>query len=173
MKEMLESLFVKNFSKDTLVSFIKNDSKKIEEAYKIALTNNQPQAWRAAWILNHVIKNNDESFIIKVDPILKVLLDCKDGHQREWLKVLEKLKLLENQKSELFDICIEIWSDIFKRPGTRITAFRFLVKLVKKYPELKNEIVPLTQSHFTNSLSPGIKNSFKEFEQQLKINGLV
>ena len=168
--ENIESLLANKFSKDELVSFLEKNPNQFNDVYNIAATNNQPQAWRAAWLLNQTMVKNDKRLQNKVSPILKLLPNCSEGHQREWIRVLEKLKINENQESVLFDICINIWQDVFKSPGVRIVAFRFLVKIAKKYPELINEVEPLTQSHFTETLSPGIKNSFLKLKKEIKFD---
>ena len=80
------------------------------------------------------------------------------------------MHLTENQESLLFDVCLTIWEDIAKSPSVRGTAFKFLLKIVKKYPELSEEIGHLTQSHYTESLSPGIKHSFIRMVNEMKIN---
>jgi hypothetical protein len=166
----IESLLANKFSKEELVSFIENNPNQFNDVYNIATTDSQPQAWRASWLLNQTMVKNDKRLQNKVYSILKLLPKCCEGHQREWLRVLEKLKINENQESVLFDICIKIWQDVFKSPGVRIVAFRFLVKIAKKYPELINEVEPLTQAHFTETLSPGIKNSFLKLKKEIKFD---
>lgn len=54
---------------------------------------------------------------------------------------------------------MEIWEQVGKIPSVRIFAFRLIVRIARKYPELKNEIAFLTQPHYTETLSPGIRNS--------------
>ncbi len=168
--ENIESLLENKFSKDELVSFLEKNPNQFKNLYNIAITNNQPQAWRGAWLLNQIMVKNDNRLQNKVSSILKLLPQCTEGHQREWLRVLEKLNINENQEAVLFDICTKIWQDILKSPGVRIVAFRFLVKIAKKYPELTNEIEPLTQTHFTETLSPGIKSSFIKLKKELKFD---
>jgi len=170
MENELEVLLTNRSTKEKLFSILNSDPKEFENAFNIALTNNQPQAWRAAWLLNQYMKKNDIRIRKKITIILKAIKSCGDGHQREWLKVLEKMKLTEDNEGRLFDICITIWEEINKSPSVRIVAFRTIVKIVKKYPELIDEINHLTDSHYTESLSPGIKNSFNHLTNSLKVN---
>ena len=168
--ENIESLLANKFLKDELVVVMKRNPSQFMDVYNIAQTDNQPQAWRATWLLNQIIVNNDKRLKNKTSSILKLIPNCNEGHQREWLRVLEKLKVKEDEESVLFGICIDIWKDILKRPGVRIIAFRILVNIVKKYPDLIDEIKLLTQNHFTETLSPGIKNSFIKLEKELNSN---
>jgi hypothetical protein len=168
--EKLRFLLANKFSKDELVNFLKKNPNQFINVCNIALTKTQPEAWRATWLLNQIIVNNDKRLKNKTSSILKLIPNCNEGHQREWLRVLEKLKVKEDEESVLFGICIDIWKDILKRPGVRIIAFRILVNIVKKYPDLIDEIKLLTQNHFTETLSPGIKNSFIKLEKELNSN---
>ncbi len=44
-----------------------------------------------------------------------------------------------------------------KQPSVRLNAFRLMVMIVKKYPDLLNEITFLTESQYTDTLSAGVK----------------
>lgn len=167
MNEKLETILNSRFNKNELITLLNNDSKIFDKAISIALSNEQPQAWRAAWILNHSITKNDSRIKIIAKKIISTIRTKEDGHQRELLKLLENIDLKENQEGYLFDSCMTIWESIEKSPSVRIVAFRILAKIVKKYPELKNEIEHLTQNHFTENLSPGIKNSFIKIKKEL------
>ena len=48
---------------------------------------------------------------------------------------------------------------INKSPSVRVNAFKFIVEIAKKHPELIKEISFLTQDHYLDSLSPGAKHS--------------
>ena len=163
----LADILKTRFDKDYLVSYLKENPDQFNRALIIAISDEQPEAWRAAWVINHCIKHNDSRINKIANKIIKKLKTKEDGHQRELLKILENVELNENQEGYLFDICMTIWESIEKSPSVRIVAFRSLVKIVKKYPELKNEIEYLTRSHYTEKLSPGIKNSFMKIKKEL------
>ena len=160
----LTDILKTRFDKKYLISHLAENPVQFNEALIIALSDEQPQAWRAAWVLNHCIKFNDSRIKKNAAKIIKRIKTKEDGHKRELLKLLEKIELNESQEGYLFDICMTIWESIEKSPSVRITAFRILMSIVKKYPELKNEITHLTQNHYTESLSPGIKNSFNRLK---------
>lgn len=165
----IEEILKTRFDKSSFINLINNDIKYFDELTRISLTNHQPEGWRAAWMLNHVIIKNDTRLRKHITSILKSLDDKRDGHQRELLKLLASIEFNEDYEAHLFDKCIEIWSDISKQPSVRITAFRILVKTTKKYPELTNEIISLTDKHFYDNLSIGIKNSFFKMLQEIKM----
>ena len=163
----LEEILKTRFDKEYLFSYLTENPEQFDKALQIAISDEQPQAWRAAWVINHCIKYNDSRIKKIANKIIKKLKTKEDGHQRELLKILGKIDLTEKQEGYLFDISMTIWESIEKSPSVRIVAFRSLVKIVEKYPDLKNEIEHLTRSHYTEKLSPGIKNSFMKIKKEL------
>lgn len=170
MQESLESVLLSRFSKERMVSFMNDNPEQFDVAITLALSTNQPQAWRAAWLLNHLITKNDDRIKPFIPQFIDTLKERADGHQREFMKILEHMDIDDDQEGVLFDECMNLWENIGKTPSVRIVAFRILVKTAKRYPELKNEIVLLTQDHYTESLSPGIKNSCNRAIKKLMAN---
>jgi len=167
MSEELESMLRARFNRDELISYLENDLNAFDTAVNIALSDEQPQAWRATWLIGQCIKQDDHRVKKAVKKVIPLLSNKDDGHLREWLKIIEKSKLSERQEGEIFDLCVTIWELIDKSPSVRIVALRFLVKIVKKYPELVEEIKYLFQDHYTETLSPGINNSFYKLKKEL------
>lgn len=160
MNKSLNDILTGRLRKEVLVSFLEDHPELFTETVEVSLGDIQPQGWRAAWLVFHCTKQNDPRLLTFVNRILEVIPAKGDGHQRELLKIINRMELTEDQESLLFDLCISIWEEIDKSPSVRGTAFQTLLTIVNKYPELKNEIGHLTQSHYTATLSPGIKHSF-------------
>ena len=155
----LDEILTGRLRKNELVSFLKKHPELFEETIRISLKDKQPQSWRAAWLIGHYMNVNDALLRSHIDAMLSCIKDKEDGHQRELLKIINKMDLNEDQESRLFNVCLSIWEEVHKSPSVRGTAFQTLLNIVKKYPELKGEIEHLTQSHYIGSLSPGIKHS--------------
>ena len=170
MEESLQHILTARLRKKELTAFIEKHPAQFEQVINIALTDEQPQAWRAAWLLNHCMKENDQRLKVHIKSIIKTISTKQDGHQRELLKVLDKIELNEKHDGLIFDVCMTIWEAIHKSPSVRGTAFMCLLKIIKKYPELRNEIEHLTQSHYTDTLSPGIKHSFNRIVKELNFD---
>ncbi len=146
-------------NKAGMISFLKENSQYFEEAVALSVSDKQPYAWRAALIVKNCIDRNDSRITNHIDPILDCIPKKKEGHQRELIKILLKINLSEKQEGILFDICVSLWEQIDKQPSVRHTAFFFISKLASKYPDLENELSALTQPHYLEGLSPGIKRS--------------
>lgn len=159
MTQSLNHILTDRLQKDQMVAFLKKNPTLFDETIKISIGDDKPQSWRAAWLVKHYMQKNDRHVKPKINLILKVISNKGDGHQRELLKILLEMELNEKQEGILFDKCMNIWEDIAKSPSVRSFAFLILINTVKKYPELINEIEFLTQSHYLETLSPGIRNS--------------
>ncbi|MCP3930044.1 MAG: hypothetical protein GY705_13200 [Bacteroidetes bacterium] len=153
--------------KAEMISYMDTHPEAFEEAVELAISNKQPYSWRAAWLLWSCLEENDQRIQAHIGKIINVILGKKDGHQRELLKILLLMELDEEYEGFLFDICMTVWETINKRPSVRFTAFKVILKIAKKHPELSNEISFLTQDHYLDSLSSGVKRSIsrmiKEF----------
>jgi hypothetical protein len=170
MESSLEKILLQRLKKEELVSYMNSHPNEFSDLLTIALSDKQPQAWRAAWLIYHCMHKNDVRLKKHIRKIINALRFCKDGHQREWLKVLERMELSENNMSLLFDVCFTIWHEVTKSPSVRGTAFKTLIRIAKYYPELNDELEQLAQSHYIETLSPGIKSSFIKMIDDMKIN---
>ncbi len=124
-------------------------------------------AWRAAWLLKSAL-HPDDHYDHFIEQAMVILPSLKEGHQREVLKLFEKLQIPESFEGPLFDICMSIWESPGKIPSTRMTAFLFILQTVKKYPELKTELEHLTQDHYMETLSPGVKRVLEKRIKSVK-----
>ncbi len=167
MKNSIEQKLKGKIVKKDLIVFIEKNPSQFNYIVEFAQKNNNIIGWRAAWLLFHIIEENDK----RIKPFLKkfvlALKNKADGHQRELLKIIEKMKINKDIEGYLFNQCIIIWEDTNKSPSVRIIAFRHICSIAKKYPELKNEILFFTQNHYSQTLSPGIKNIFFRLKNQL------
>lgn len=168
MLSQLENKLLTTY-KEEMIAFLKTNPQFFDEAVELAKADKQPLSWRAAWLLWSCIEVNDERIKKHIEQILASIPDKKDGHQRELIKILMIMDMDEEQEGKLFDICMELWEGIHKNPSVRITAFKFIVKMSKKHPELKNEVLFLTEDHFLETLSPGIKHSINRIMNQNRI----
>lgn len=167
MNSELKSILLQR-EKTKMVHFLKTNPQHFDEAIKVGITNEQPFSWRAAWMVVGVMKKNDPRLTPYLSEIIAKLPDFEDGHQRELLKILLKMKLTEEQESLLFDLSVTLWEQVLKKPSVRHFAFRCMLKVAQKYPELENEILLLAQPHYVNPLSPGIRNSVLKAVSKLK-----
>jgi hypothetical protein len=153
--------------KHQMIAYMNSHPEVFDEAIKLALSDMQPYSWRAAYTLWSVIEENDKRIQKHIKKIVSAVKNKRDGHQRELLKILLMMDLDEKYESELFDICMSIWEQINNTPSVRYNAFKFILKIADKHPELKQEISFLTQDQYINSSSPGAKHSITKLIKEL------
>jgi hypothetical protein len=158
MQSPLEKTLISCY-KDEMISFMNDHPECFEEAFELALSDKQPYAWRAAFLLWSVIEINDKRIKKFIKRIVNAAKTKSDSHQRELLKILLMMELDEKYESVLFDLCMNIWVQISKAPAVRVNALKLIVKIANKHPELKKEISFLAQDHYLESLSPGARHS--------------
>ncbi len=166
MENALENI-LSTYYKNEMLLFMDSHPEYFDNAIELAISDKQPYAWRAAWLLSSCMKENDERIQANIDKIINSLVSKEDGHQRELIKILLRMELKDEHEGYLFDICVTLWEKINKKPSVRYIAFKFIVKTAKKYPELSNEITFLTQNQYLDSLSPGIKRSISKMIKEL------
>jgi len=150
-----------------MISFMENHPEYFDEAIELAIANKQPYSWRAAWLLWSCMEENDQRIQKYIKKMVDTLQTKDDGHQRELIKILLKMELTEAYEGILFDHCMDIWEQISKAPSVRVNALKFIIKIAKKHPELFQEITFLTQDHYLESLSPGVKHSVSRMMKEL------
>jgi hypothetical protein len=158
MKKSLKQVLLE-FYKDEMISFLKQNPGKFDEAVEAAVSDEQPYAWRAAWLVGNCMKKNDVRVENRIKDILDVIPDKSDGYRRELLKILLNMDLDEEHEGLLFNICMDIWEEIGSKPSVRIIALKNILKISKKHPELAQEIHFLTEGQYLETLTPGIRSS--------------
>ncbi len=167
MQSELENKLL-NPDKEELLSFVEKYPQSFHKLVEYAVSDEEPFNWRSAWVIFHSIKRNDKRLTEEIDRLVDAVSNKNDGHQRELIKILNKMDLNEDQEGKLFNISMNIWEQLGKSPSVRSTAIQFIAKMAKKYPELRSELDFLTQEQYLETLSPGIKHSIKRLIQQIK-----
>ena len=167
LKPSIEAVF-NLYNKNTdMLEYVNKHPSLFADLIEGSLDVEHPKAWRAAMLLGHAMIKDD----LRVSPYIDDFINClpllnHDGHQRQLLIILDKLSLSENQNGYLFNHCLSFWEQVNKIPSTRIRAFQAMVKMTKKFPELKDELRLFTTEYYTQTLSEGIKISFQRIVQQ-------
>jgi hypothetical protein len=148
--------------KDEMISFLESNPECFNEAIELALTDEQPYSWRAAWLIWSCMEKDDARLQKHLKKIINSIKTKQDGHQRELIKILLMMNLNKVHEGKLFALCLDLWEDVNKDPSVRFTALKMLLKIAKNYKELFKEISILTQDQYLESLSPGVKKSISK-----------
>ncbi len=158
MEAELEHVLM-SFYKEGMISFLDSHPECFNEAIELAISDKQPYSWRAAWLLSSCMDENDKRVQPYIKRIIESLTSKKDGHQRELLKILMMMELDDDYEGLMFDKCVTLWESINKKPSVRYSAFKFIIQIAKRHPDLSQEIALLLQEQYLETLSPGIKHS--------------
>tara|TARA_B100000809_G_scaffold111195_1_gene109788 strand:+ start:7244 stop:7759 length:516 start_codon:yes stop_codon:yes gene_type:complete len=158
-KDSIIQLFQTVRNKKGLLNYVSQNPHSFRVLLELTTEENTPEAWRAAWLVGHTMKENDQRLLTTIDTLIEHLEKAKEGHQRQLIIILLNMELNNEQEGNLFDRCLSIWEHVNCIPSTRVTAMKFILKIVGKFPDLKPEIILWTQDMYLDSLSPGIKNS--------------
>ncbi len=169
MESVLENKLISS-RKDEMISFLESHPEHFTEAINLAISDKQPFSWRAAFLLWGCMEENDARIKKYIKQIINSIKTKKDGHQRELLKILYRMEVGERYESTIFDICIRIWEQINKDPSVRMTALKYIFKIIKKYPDLSEEIIYLLQDHYLETLSAGVRHSIKRMMNEAALS---
>jgi len=87
-----------NSHKKEMISYMTDHPEAFNEAIELAVSDRQPYAWRAAYVLWSVIQENDKRIKKHIKKIVDAVKNKNDGHQRELVKILLMMELDENMK---------------------------------------------------------------------------
>ena len=155
--------------KDQMISGMAANPAFFGEAVQLAISDKQPYAWRASWLLWSCMEPNDIRIMKYIPAIIQFLPVCRDNQQRELLKILYLMEINEEHEGILFSHCISIWEKLNKQPSARYNAFKMILKIAKKYPELYQEIDFITQEQYTGTLSRAVRKGV--FRMLKELNG--
>lgn len=167
METELEWILTNSYKAD-MISFLSTHPEYFEEAVNLAITDKQPYSWRAALLLWSCMVKNDHRIQGYVKTIIDTLSDKKDNQQRELLIILQQMDINEELEGLLFNHCVTVWKKMNKKPSVRFNAFKMIVKIAQKHPDLSHEIVFLTQDQYMEPLSLTVKNSISRMIKDFK-----
>jgi hypothetical protein len=166
MNSEWHDLLTNTFDKQKLVDYLNSNPQLFEGTAKLAYEKRHPQSWRACWVLEHVMSKDDPRLSQHVSAMIKKLSELEDGHQRELLKILQKMTLDDEQEGRLFNAALTIWEKVSKKPSVRFKAFTYMTSVIRKYPELWTDMQFVVQQEYLETLSPGVKSSvLKQLEK--------
>jgi hypothetical protein len=155
-----------------MIAFMESHPEKFKELIELAIINEHPYSWRAAWLLFDCMEEDDLRVKPYIKKIINILEQVKDGQKRDLINVLRKMKIEEEQEGLLFDTCIFIWTKTDKIPSVRWSALKLMLQITKKHPDLYHEVLLLTQNEYVETFSPGIGRSIQKLLKDFKKNHL-
>jgi benzoyl-CoA reductase/2-hydroxyglutaryl-CoA dehydratase subunit BcrC/BadD/HgdB len=140
----LETLLDGNSSRkmvDTAVEIVISQPKKRAELIALALTDNQPMAWHACWVMNHSADKDKTLFQSAIPQLIEFLPKVtSESQRREILRTISKCEIPEDNEVAIYDYCLELMKSKKEAIGVKGIALLILKTLIKKYPDLHDEV---------------------------------
>lgn len=152
-----------------LISKMKGDINYFDQIFNIALSNEYPYAWRAAWCIQKVLPKYKGEIELRVDDILKSFPNfTHHGQQGCMVKVLKSIDFDPENAGEVVDCCLEFLKDEKLPDYVKFYSMEFLVGIARKIPELKSEFAYFIEDAIPNGKTYMIKVKAKKLLQELQ-----
>ena len=156
--------------KDGMIAFMHDHPDTFGELVELAVAEEGKLSWRAVWLLWSCMEPNDPRIRPYVSRLLELLPGGNESYQRDALMVLQRMERTEEQDGILYDICTRIWMKVNSIPSVRYNAFRCMVSIANKFPELADETIGLAEPKYLNTLSPGVRQSVARILKEISSN---
>lgn len=155
--------------KDGMLSYMAAHPEELDVLIEIALSDKQPYAWRAAFLLSNCIEENDPRVADRISEVVAFLPKATDSQKRDLFKVISMFSVRDEDEGLLFEFCIENWCRIEAKPSVRWRALSLALQIAAKHSALLQEIKLVTSEPYLETLSPGIRSSIrKTLEKELR-----
>ena len=141
------------------VALIENGEITVNDVFQIVISNNEPEAFYACWILNHYVDNHKLALENRLNELVEILPHIKrSGLLRLDLRLIV---ITPNWKIEklglLLDFCIKVLTDMTIPVGVKTHAMSIIDRIAETESEIREEVVLVIKEIFPY-LSTGGKN---------------
>jgi len=146
----IEELLGQHSSRDMVdeaVDIVISQPEKRAELIALALTDNQPMAWHACWVMNHAADKDKSVFQSAIPRLIGFLPKVtSESQKREILRTISKHIIPEDYEVQIYDYCLEMMKSKKEAIGVKGISILILKTIIKKYPDLNDEVkITLTE----------------------------
>ncbi len=172
MKELKEILrtFRSNRDFTSLTEVLTENAIIREDLFQIIKNKTEyPYSEHASWILIHFTKAKPNLTQAKINLLIDILFESNNQTVlRNVLCTLNQLKLSDYRESELIDLLVNFILDKNNKVALHVYAIQMLVKFIKKYPDLKQEVDQVLTIQIDNA-SPAFISAVKSYHKMFEI----
>jgi hypothetical protein len=137
---------------------------------KLAVSDEKPASWRAAWVLNHIAKRNLDLVRPFIPDILNGFTGVSHENQKgSLIRILSYFEPLHEDYGAIVDECLNIISKPTKRPFVKSYSMDFLKNISEAEPELKREIALAIEEFSPFFETAYLERKGKQIVQELRI----
>ena len=156
--------------RQTGVRYIRENPKQIKNLIKMSFSDVQPEAWRAAWVLSDLVRN-DKDIRRKVQPYSSQIISSfntfnSPGQVREFLKTIQCIEVNEDDMGILLNMCFDWLTDRKADQAWRVYAMQIIYDYSKKEPDLLPELKAIIEQEMEYA-KPGLRSRSKRILKQI------
>ena len=161
-----------NKTRQAGVKYILENPSDLEELIDMSFSDFQPEGWRAAWVLADLVKN-DKQICKKVQLLSsKIIYSFKyfnsSGQIREFLKIIQLLKIEEEDMGLLIDMCFNWLLNRKVDQSFRIYSMQIIYDYSKKEPDLLPELKAIIEQEIEYA-KPGFRSRANKILKRMKL----
>jgi hypothetical protein len=142
-----------------VVTMVGEDYELYKELIGLIVENVSPISEKAAWAMNHCFENGVgffENYFLEMTQVLSEI-SYSDSIKRNIVRIFQFIDIPEQFQASIINSCFTLVTD--KKSAIAVKAFSLgvLEKMVKLYPELKNELIAVIEDLLPKA-SSGLKN---------------
>lgn len=140
--------------------------KYLHQLWQLSISN-WDKAWRAAWVIDHMYQQDNDSVKNIVEYLPQAILSIKNQSVlRHFVKLISLFPLKQYVSGEFINRCLEIFESTTTPVALRVHAMQVLFNFAMIYPDFKNELILLIEHH-TKEGSKGLQSRAKKLLTEL------
>jgi len=151
--------------KQVATDFVLKHPEKFNDLKEWSFSDEQPVAWRAAWILGNLLRKNPEFIPDMQSSVSRIIQSFSSfktpGQIREYLKIIQLLEVDEEQMGYLLQMCFDWLIDRKSDDAFRIYSMQIIFDYAKKVPDLFPELQAIIEQEMEYA-KPGFKSRGKK-----------
>ena len=166
----LDKLLLSKHSKLTttkVIQWVDNNPANFNQLMNYVLGPDVVLAQRAAWAMSYILIEQPKLIAPYLNKLLVLVKEpVHPAIKRNTFRFLKEIEIPKKSLTLALDACFNAVSNPNEPIAVVCFAFYTLLKLVKQFPEIKNEILFATELHQENEAS-GLKHTIQKVRKEL------
>ncbi len=130
-----------------VVDWVGSNQKHFDELIGLLLSNEFMMSQRASWVVGNCVEVHPELVKKQLPIIIANLHNNKlhDAVKRNTIRLLQFVEISEKLEGQVLDLCFNYLSHKEESIAVKVLSMIVLTNLVRKYPELKPELILLIE----------------------------
>lgn len=142
-----------------MVRHISDHPEHLQAILKMTFNEEQPENWRAAWMLDKVHEKHPELVRPFFPELIEFSLQTRnDSKRRHLLKLISLYPIPEQQMANLLNYCVEIFTNAAIPVAVRVHAMQILFNIALQEHDFAGELIDMIEHEIEYHGSAGIRS---------------